>query len=213
MKKKIKNEQEIFWEGSFGDDYISRNSSNKLVRSNINLFKKIFKNRSFPKNTLEIGANIGLNLKALKKIKPNMDLYAVEINKKAVNYLEKVVDKNKIFQGSILNLDDKFLKKKFELVFTKTVLIHINPTVLEKIYKMIYNLSSKYILFCEYYNPKPTKIKYRDFDNKLFKRDFAGDLMCQYKKLKLIDYGFVYHNDPFFPQDDITWFLMKKIVQ
>ena len=76
---------------------------------------------------------------------------------------------------------------------------------------MIYNLSSKYILICEYYNPKPVKIKYRDFENKLFKRDFAGDLMSEYKNLKLIDYGFVYHNDPKFPQDDLTWFLMKKL--
>jgi len=25
-----------------------------------------------------------------------------------------------------------------------------------------------------------------------------------------VDYGFLYKNDPIFPQDDITWFLMKK---
>jgi len=28
--------------------------------------------------------------------------------------------------------------------------------------------------------------------------------------MKLIDYGFNYRNDPSFPQDDITWFLMEK---
>jgi len=28
--------------------------------------------------------------------------------------------------------------------------------------------------------------------------------------LELVDYGFVYHRDPVFPQDDINWFLMKK---
>ena len=211
MITKIKNEQEIFWEGNFGDDYISRNSSNKLINSNINLFKKIFKNKSLPKNTLEIGANIGLNLKALKKLKPNIDLYAVEINKKAVKSLQKVVDKKNIFEGSIFDFNTNYFKKKFELVFTKTVLIHIDPKVINKIYKTIYNLSSKYILICEYYNPIPVKIKYRDFENKLFKRDFAGDLMSEYKNLKLIDYGFVYHNDPKFPQDDLTWFLMKKL--
>ena len=29
------------------------------------------------------------------------------------------------------------------------------------------------------------------------------------KKIKLIDYGFVYHQDKY-PQDDITWFLLQK---
>jgi spore coat polysaccharide biosynthesis protein SpsF len=26
----------------------------------------------------------------------------------------------------------------------------------------------------------------------------------------LVDYGFAYHRDPAFPQDDITWFLLEK---
>ena len=28
--------------------------------------------------------------------------------------------------------------------------------------------------------------------------------------LKLIDYGFVYRNDPWYPLDDLSWFLLKK---
>jgi spore coat polysaccharide biosynthesis protein SpsF len=44
----------------------------------------------------------------------------------------------------------------------------------------------------------------------LFKRDFAGEMMDRYPDLKLLDYGFVYHRDPAFPDDDITWFLMEK---
>ena len=34
--------------------------------------------------------------------------------------------------------------------------------------------------------------------------------MKKYKSLKLLDYGFVYHKDLSFPQDDLTWFLLKK---
>ena len=45
--------------------------------------------------------------------------------------------------------------------------------------------------------------------NKLFKRDFAGDLIDSYG-LKLIDYGFIYKRDNWAPQDDITWFLLEK---
>jgi hypothetical protein len=34
--------------------------------------------------------------------------------------------------------------------------------------------------------------------------------MKMYPDLKLIDYGFVYHKDSNFPQDDVTWFIMEK---
>ena len=53
-------------------------------------------------------------------------------------------------------------------------------------------------------------INYRGHENRLFKRDFAGDILAVYKDLELIDYGFFYKGDPAFPKDDITWFLMKK---
>ena len=57
----------------------------------------------------------------------------------------------------------------------------------------------------------PVSINYRGHKDKLFKRDFAGEIMKKYKSLKLLDYGFVYHKDLSFPQDDLTWFLLKKI--
>jgi spore coat polysaccharide biosynthesis protein SpsF len=53
-------------------------------------------------------------------------------------------------------------------------------------------------------------IPYRGHEDRLFKRDFAGELLSRFGDLRLIDYGFVYHRDPKFPQDDITWFLLEK---
>ena len=90
-------------------------------------------------------------------------------------------------------------------------MIHINPKKLNQAYRVIYNSckKNKYILFAEYYNPYPIKIDYRGYKNVLFKRDFAGEFIDKFKKIKLIDYGFVYHKDKF-PQDDITWFLLQK---
>jgi hypothetical protein len=32
----------------------------------------------------------------------------------------------------------------------------------------------------------------------------------RYPDLDLVDYGFVYHRDPLFPQDDMTWFLLQR---
>ena len=51
-------------------------------------------------------------------------------------------------------------------------------------------------------------IIYRNKKNKLFKRDFAGEMIKKYK-LKLVDYGFSYRYGKY-PQDDLTWFLLKK---
>jgi spore coat polysaccharide biosynthesis protein SpsF len=65
-------------------------------------------------------------------------------------------------------------------------------------------------LICEYYNPSPVTINYRGHKDRLFKRDFAGEFMDVYKDVELIDYGFSYRRDQKFPQDDITWFLLKK---
>ncbi|HND74014.1 MAG TPA: hypothetical protein PKW10_06205, partial [Saprospiraceae bacterium] len=67
-----------------------------------------------------------------------------------------------------------------------------------------------YILIAEYYNPSPVTLNYRGHSNRLFKRDFAGDMLDQYPDLRLIDYGFCYRRDNLFPQDDITWFMLEK---
>ena len=108
--------------------------------------------------------------------------------------------------GSIIeNLD----AGEYDLTFTSGVLIHINPDHLNAVYKNLYDHSRRYVLVSEYYNPTPVSISYRGHHDRLFKRDFAGDLIDQYD-MKLIDYGFVYKRDPWAPQDDTTWFLLEK---
>ena len=74
----------------------------------------------------------------------------------------------------------------------------------------MYNMSDKYILIAEYYSRDLREINYRGHSNKLFKRDFCHDIMTLYPELKIKDYGFIYHKDPLYPLDDITWFLLEK---
>tara|TARA_A100001015_G_scaffold40952_1_gene44804 strand:- start:644 stop:1264 length:621 start_codon:yes stop_codon:yes gene_type:complete len=206
MKTKY-NIQQKFWAGKFGENYNSRNSLKRHVKNNLGLFSKIFSNKQPPKDCLEFGANIGANLVALKSLFPNINTYGVEINNSAFKQLTKVVGKKNSFNQSIESFDKT---KKYELVFTKGVLIHINPNNLEKLYAKMFKLSKKYILIIEYFDPKPTSIEYRGHKDKLFKRDFAGEIMKKYKSLNLLDYGFSYHGDLSFPQDDLTWFLLEK---
>lgn len=84
------------------------------------------------------------------------------------------------------------------------------PNELNSVYEKMYQSSAKYILISEYYNPTPVSVTYRGNENKLFKRDFAGEMMDKYPELKLVDYGFRYHRDNNFKSDDDTWFLLEK---
>ena len=203
----IKTEQEEFWQGNFGDEYVDRNQSDLLLASNTSFFSKVFNRTGKIDSIMEFGCNIGMNLKAIRALLPESNLSGIEINKRAVDDLNKWEGKAHVIEGSILDIE---LDTRFDLTLIKGVLIHINPERLDDVYTRLYNFSDKYICIAEYYNPTPVTIPYRGHDNRLFKRDFAGELMSKYSDLELVDYGFLYHNDPIFPQDDITWFLMKK---
>jgi len=202
----FKTEQEKFWAGEFGTNYIVRNNDSQIVASNINLFSKILSRANKINSIVEFGASIGLNLIALKQLIPSGNFTAIEINETACSELEKFPWIN-TFNESILSFESE---EKFDLVFSKGVLIHINPDELEKVYKKLYNMSKKYILTVEYYNPTPTEINYHGHSGKLFKRDFTGELIKLYPELEIVDYGFSYHLDPNFPQNDLNWFLLKK---
>lgn len=206
-----KTEQERFWSGEFGDEYVERNSDRTLIASNVALFSKILSEIGGIKKIIEFGANIGLNLQAIKILLPSVECSAIEINKKALNVLKQFLPNDNIYEGSILEFDSEAVKEQFDMVLIKGVLIHINPKELNNVYEKLYKCSKKYICIVEYYNPTPVELNYRGHENRLFKRDFAGEMMSKYGDLKLIDYGFVYHRDNNFPQDDITWFLLEKV--
>lgn len=203
----FKTEQENFWAGEFGENYIDRNDNAQLLASNLNLFSQILKNTGNLNTCIEFGANIGLNIKAIKILMPDVFFKAIEINKKASNKLEELIGSNNVENKSILDYNTN---EKFDLCLIKGVLIHINPQKLSIVYKKLYESTKKYILICEYYNPTPVMVKYRGYENKLFKRDFAGEMLDLYTDLELVDYNFIYHRDIKFPQDDATWFLLKK---
>jgi len=207
-EKKYSTPQEEFWAGDFGNDYINRNQSAEYLASNLNFFVKALNQARRPQSLIEFGANIGMNLKAIKALFPDIQLSGIEINTEAAKELGSVIGDANVFHGSIFDYESA---EKFEVALIKGVLIHINPDMLPVVYQNLFEASSKYILVCEYYNPSPVTINYRGHSDRLFKRDFAGEMLEKYPDLKLVDYGFVYKRDPAFPQDDITWFLMQKI--
>jgi pseudaminic acid biosynthesis-associated methylase len=198
--------QEAFWAGEFGAGYIDRNHGDAWVKSNEALFARILASTTQVESIVELGCNIGLNLIALRNPRPHVALRGYEINHETAAAARLHGGFDVVEQTVVEPID---VDRTFDLAFTKGVLIHINPEFLSGVYENLARLSTRYILVCEYYNPSPVAIPYRGHDDRLFKRDFAGEIM-DHHDLSLVDYGFVYHRDAEAPQDDITWFLLEK---
>lgn len=194
-----------FWKGEFGDEYTERNK--KEDDSNRIFFLRTLASVQWIKDALEIGANCGRNLMALRKLFPFIELSAVEVNDLAVSLLEKL-DLTEIYHKSVTEQFPGL--GEYDLVISKGLLIHIPPEDLPNVYELMHKCCRKYILIAEYYNPTPVEVEYRGNKGKLFKRDFAGEMLDRYPDLKMRRYGFVYHRDEECPQDDLTWFLLEK---
>jgi len=206
----MKTEQEQFWAGVFGDEYTERNQGDNLLASNIALFAWILRSTQGLQSVLEFGANTGLNLKAIKALMPWVWTKGVEINEQA--YLELTAQRgagvDASAKGSILDWGQA--GQPHCMTLSKGLLIHIDPVYLPVAYKALYESSHKYICLAEYYNPVPVEVEYRGHKGKLFKRDFAGEMMDMFP-LELVDYGFAYRGDNNFEQDDLHWFLLRKV--
>lgn len=201
-----KTEQEQFWAGEFGMEYQQRNVGEGLLSSNVALFTRILASTRGVRSVLELGCNIGNNLIALNRINKDLALTAYEINEAAAAKAA-ALNVGKVVCGTVI--EPLPATETYDLTYTKGVLIHINPDELNKVYDNLVRLSNRYVMVSEYYNPTPVTVNYRGNNDRLFKRDFAGELMDRHG-LRLVDYGFMYHRDPNFPMDDANWFLLEK---
>jgi pseudaminic acid biosynthesis-associated methylase len=201
-----RTEQEKFWLGDFGTEYMKRNQGEQFITTNIVQFGRILRTAPGVQSCVELGCNIGNNLAALKRINPSFELRGYELNPKAAEKA-RALGVAEILEGTVI--EELKVDRKFDIAFTCGVLIHISPDSLDRVYENLHNLSKRYIMVFEYYNPTPIEVPYRGHQGKLFKRDFAGELMDKYD-LQLVDYGFSYHRDNCTPQDDCTWFLLQK---
>ena len=198
--------QERFWAGEFGTDYSARNQGASQIAHRRALWAKLLRRAAPLASLCEFGANIGLNLVALGQLQPAAVRHAIELNPTALAALN-ALDGVTVHAGTVL---ERHLTAPVDLTFTVGVLIHIAPKRLTSVYDHLHAGSRRYIAVAEYYNPTPIEVPYRGHDARLFKRDFAGEMLDRFSDLRLVDYGFRYHRDPAHPADDLTWFLMEK---
>ena len=191
------------WSGDFGDAYIERNSSSDAQAASLRLMVDALGGQSIT-DVLELGANIGLNLRSLRLLFPSSSQSAVEVNPRACERLRR--DGVHVIEGSLLDVE---IARRFDLVMTVGVLIHIEPRRLQDAYHQIYQSAERLILIAEYYSAHPVAVSYRGIDGAMWKRDFAGELLDLYPDLQLIGFGATYHRWAA-GDDDLAWFLLKK---
>ncbi len=200
--------QENFWAGRFGDEYTERNGGAALEASNRWLFAAALKAAGPINSVLELGANVGTNLLAIKSLFPDVTCDAVEINSSAAGLLRQRLGEDHVHVTSLLDFHGA--PSTWDLVLCKGVLIHVAPADLPRAYAVIQQSSARLVLIAEYYSPQPQVVAYRGHADRLFKRDFAGEFLDACPDFALRDYGFVYRRDPVAPQDDINWFLLER---
>jgi spore coat polysaccharide biosynthesis protein SpsF len=139
----FKTDQEHFWAGKFGTEYIQRNQGDTLLASNLAFFAKALHAARRTTSVLEFGANIGMNLKALKLLYPVQEQYGIEINADAAKELAKVIPADHVYHTSILDFAPT---TTYDIVLIKGVLIHINPDMLPLVYEKLVAACGKYLL-------------------------------------------------------------------
>jgi len=203
-------EQLDAWRGDVGDAYTTRNVANDAaLSSRTRMWARILDPLvgDEPKSILEIGANLGLNMRALKQL-TNARRIAAEPNLSARERLigDRVLPKEAVFDATAGDLP--FADGEFDMTFTCGVLIHIAPRDLAQACKEIHRVSSKYIMCCEYYSDKEEEMSYRGHVGLLFKRDFGDFWMTCHPDLTLLDYGFFWKRAT--GLDNLTWWLFRK---
>ena len=198
-------EQLAHWIGQEGDKYIERNGE-ELLPAYTSMWERILHRTALANSVLEVGANVGINLKAIKNLRPDMECNAIEPNPVA----RATLLSEGVTAFPYAAEDPWDMWGDYDLVFTRGVLIHINPTLLPLVYENMYRRTRRYMVVAEYFAPKREMIPYRGLLNRLWRADYAGEIMEKYPDMKLLDYFFIYKRDLVAPQDNITVFIMEK---
>lgn len=195
-----------FWRGEFGDAYTERNAEHpSLLQARIDLWFEILAGIPPLRSILEVGANIGTNLFALKAV-TTAELYAVEPNKAARTKLTERFIAKQVEDGTADDLP--FADDFVDLAFTCGVLIHVAPEQLLASCREIHRVAARYIACVEYFSQEPEEKLYRGHEGKLWKRDFGGYWLDHFPDLEPIGCGFAWKRTT--GLDNLTWWMLEK---
>ncbi len=191
------------WTGDFGNQYVKRNANSDTGRYEV--WKMLL-----PRNVesvLEVGANIGLNLEAIGRIR-DIELFASEPNELA---REELVAANLMPER---NITADFARKLrwpdnvADLVLTCGLLIHIPKDDLVASMKEIYRCAKRWIICAEYFAPQEEMISYHGKPNALWRRDYGSLWLDQFPDLRCDHVAFAWKRMT--GLDNLTIWVLEK---
>lgn len=206
------------WMGEFGDEYTDRNMpDDKIIQQRMMFMSGMMSTlpnipyQGEPKSILEVGANVGANLRALEAVyklhDKQVDLFAVEPNTKAKKILmNQNIQGLKIIEGDACHIGAP--TASMDVVFTCGVLIHIHPNNFQAALGELYRVSRKFIMCAEYFSPETREIKYRDREGLLWTRDYGEEWLKAFPALRCCGYSFAWKR--FTGMDNLTWWTFEK---
>lgn len=195
---------EDLWEGSFGDEYVDRNSAAAEGRGP---FWSEVLGKIDCQSVLEVGCNLGGNLAWIAGHVDPRRVFGVDINEEALRRLRTTVPEVNAVWSRARELP--FRDRQFDLTFTTGVLIHQPVETLPLVMSEIVRCSRRYVLCAEYHADELTEVPYRGHSGALWKRDFGGYYQELFPELSLLDHGFLARSDDS-SWDDVTYWLFEK---
>lgn len=193
---------ESLWQGRFGNAYTERNAGASSGRE---AFWRDLLSAISPGRVLEVGCNLGPNLRWIAQRIPPRDVWGVDVNEAALGEARaRVPGVNAVWARALeLPFRDGF----FDLVFTTGVLIHQPPELLREVMAEIVRCSRRWVLCGEYFAESPTDILYRGQEGALHKCDFGGMYLREFPDLRLLRTGFLPRGSGW---DDVTFWLLER---
>jgi pseudaminic acid biosynthesis-associated methylase len=193
---------EELWSGQFGNAYVDRNNRVGDVRGPF--WSEIL--QTFPtRRALEVGCNLGANLRWVVDKLPPGETYGIDINQKAIQTLHAEFPGVNALVAPARELP--FRDCWFDLVVTMGVLIHQPPEILPVVMSEIVRCARRWVLCGEYFADQPTEVPYRGETGALFKRDFGATYQQLFPGLVLRKKGFLSRSDGW---DDVTYWVFEK---
>jgi pseudaminic acid biosynthesis-associated methylase len=209
------------WAAAFGQEYTDRNpfTAQEMDRfmeqycgaRSSDLFMEFFPPSLLPSGrVLEVGCNVGAQLRILNGVNSGLDLYGVEPMPYALRKAREGDTSTTFVPGTAFDLP--FKDGFFDLIMTNTVLIHIAPQDLPQAMREICRCSRRFIFGHEYFAESPTEITYRGRRSLLWKTNFAEQYQRVCADLKLARVRYLRYTDPDAPGSELIdqVFLLEK---
>lgn len=193
---------EHLWADEFGDAYVERNAEAGEGRD---AFWRDLLERHPVRSALEIGCNVGANLRWIEALLPGRAVWGIDINESALRNIRRRLPGINAVWSPARELPVR--DRSFDLVFTAGVLIHQPDSTLPLVMSEAVRASRRYVLALEYFAEESTEVPYRGHEGALFKRDYGRLYRELFPELELVERG---HLDSDEGWDDITWWLFAR---